>query len=297
MRSLLVLASLAASLALVTGCAFDEGINVHDLEGTVLVPKSVAPTADDVGMIYVGLYSGVDLHLGYTSPIAAPAASTAGADTFPYGGTSSGSFYSRDVRTVCQSIAGRSVRDGGANWEVDFEILQFPFYEGANVWGWMDTLITDTAGTIVNSYTSCDPNNGYYSYYQIEVDPVSVDSAGSQFEITLEDSDLPDVPGGNSERRYQDADGSLWGVSAIDIATDVLTVGDIYSVGGKPAINGPSQPIILSYEELQYYGSQFQDTLNFPGKYIRVGDFVNDAPVVLDSLSGKVELTIDFEVQ
>ena len=50
------------------------------------------------------------------------------------------------------------------------------------------------------------------------------------------------------------------------------------------------------------FGSQFQDVLNFPGKYVRgadgasPGDFVSENPVVLDNLSGNVEITIAFEV-
>jgi hypothetical protein len=309
MRKLLSLATPLLLLLSLTGCEFDEGINVHDMEGTVLVPKSIAPTADDVGMIYVGLYSGVDMHLGYPSPIAAPAASTAGADTFPYGGTSLGTFMSRDVRTVCQIVGSRSIRDDGANWALDFDVLQFPFYEGTNVWAWMDTLFVNTAGNVTNTYTSCDPDNGYYSYYQIEVVPTNVQAVGTQWEIQLEDSELPvdpqgddAVPGGAGDRRYQDADGKIWQLVDVDPATDTILVFDIYSWGGKPAATGPSQPIIFSMADLQYFGSQYQDVLNFPAKYLRgangttPGDFVSETPVVLENLSGNVEITIDFEV-
>lgn len=309
MRKLLSLASLL--VLPLAGCAFDEGINVHNLEGTVYVPKSVAPTANDVGMIYIGLYSGVDEHLGYPSPVAAPAASTAGADTFPYGGTSLGSFMSRDVRTVCQVIGSRSVRDEGANWALDFDILQFPFHEGTNVWGWMDAFVVNTAGQVTNSYTSCDPENGYYSYYQIEVEPIDVQQNGTEWVIQLEDSQLPvtgsgndAIPGNSIERRYQDAEGKLWQLTDVDPVTDTIIVYDVYSWGGKPASSGPSQPIILSLspDDRQYFGSQYQDVLNFPGKYLRgasgttPGDYVSATPVVLENLSGKVELTIDFEV-
>jgi len=301
MRTTTKLAALLLALPF-AGCAFDEGINIHDMSGTVLVPKSVAPTAESVGMIYIGLYSGVDNHLGFPSPVAAPAASTAGADTFPYGGTSIGSFYTRDARTVCQRIESQTVRDAGANWELDFEVLQFPFYEGTNVWAWMDALVIDTAGTALNTFTSCDPDNGYFSYYQIEVEPIDAEAEGAQWRVSLEDSDLPDVPGTNSTRRYQDAAGQLWAVTGIDQVDDAVIVADIYSWGGKPASSGPSQPIIISEAELMNFGSQFQDVLNFPGKYVRgadgasPGDFVSENPVVLDNLSGNVEITVAFEV-
>lgn len=301
MRTLRPLAAVLLTLPLV-GCAFDEGINVHDMSGTVLVPKSAAATADDVGMIYVGLYSGVDNHLGYPSPIAAPAASTAGADTFPYGGTSIGSFYTRDARTVCQKIESRAVRDDGANWALDFELLQFPFYEGTSLWAWMDTFVVSTSGTVVNKYESCDPNNGYFSYYQIEVEPTGVDQDGTEWRVNLVDSELPEVPGGSGNRRYQDAAGQLWQVTDIDLVNDAVNVFDIYSWGGKPVSSGPSQPIVISEAEVMYFGSQFQDVLNFPGKYIRgndgasPGDYVSQTPVILDNLSGNIEITIDFEV-
>lgn len=297
MRTQLSIATLLLALPL-AGCAFDEGINVHDMHGTVLVPKSVAPTAESVGMIYVGLYSGVDNHLGYPSPIAAPAASTAGADTFPYGGTSIGSFYTRDARDVCQKIDSRAVRDDGANWALDFEILQFPFHKGTSVWAWMDSYVEGTS----NIYTSCDSNNGYYSYYQIEVVPTEVEQDGLEWTIHLEDSDLPTVPGNAATRKYQDAIGQLWQVASIDIPNDTLNVVDIYNWGGKPVSSGPTQPIIKSESSLLYFGSQYNDVLNFPGKYVRgvngadPGDYVSETPVILDNLSGDVEITIDFEV-
>lgn len=298
---------LSVVLALpVGGCAFDEGINVHDLKGTVLVPKSASPTAESVGMIYVGLYSGVDNHLGFPSPVAAPAASTAGADTFPYGGTSLGSFYTRDARLVCQQIGSRTIRDDGANWALDFELLQFPFYEGTNVWAWMDAFVLDSTGNPVNTYTSCDDNNGYYSYFQIEVDPIDVVQEGVEWRVNLEDSDLTTipVPGNGATRRFQDADGKLWQVVEIDEVNDAINVVDIYSWGGKPAISGPSIPIVYNEEnaDLMYFGSQYQDVLNFPGKYVRgiegaaPGDYVAQTPFVLDNLSGDVEITVDFEV-
>src|SRR5687768_2757603 len=134
MRKILYLLPLVITAAAYSACGkLDEGVNAHDLTGTVVVPKSVVGT-NELGMIVVGIYSGLDTRVGYPSPIAAPAQSAAGADTFPYGGTSIGTFANRDYRYICQRVSAREVRDAGANYELDFQILQFPFYEGAVVW-------------------------------------------------------------------------------------------------------------------------------------------------------------------
>lgn len=283
---------LSLSLA-AAGCEFDEGINVHDVSGTITVPKSIAPEAQDIGMIYIGLYSGVDQRLGYTSPIAAPAASTAGADAFPYGGTSIGSFMTRDVREVCSVISERDIRDEGSSWELDFEILQFPFHEGTAAWAWMDTLGTG------NPYTSCDRGNGWYGYFQIEVTPIEVTQAGTQWKVVFDDTGLPfpeTIPGGAGQRRLLDADGQYWQVTGYDEIEPSVTVFDIYDNGGRPGMSGPAQPALISEEQLQYYGSHFQDVLNFPGKYIFPGDVVTDEAFVLENLPDRIELTLDTEV-
>ena len=294
-----LLAALPFLLVLSTGCAFDEGVNAHDVSGTVYVPKSVAPTADDVGMIYIGLYSAVDMHLGYPSPAAAPSASTSGADTFPYGGTSIGVFTTRDTRSICQTVTERSIREDGNQWALDFEILQFPFHDNSVAWAWMD-LYTGLA----NTYRSCDNENGYYGEYQLEVEATDVSASGTGFEVLLEDSDLPfedDIPGyaDDDDReefiRYQDADGQRWGVNRLDSATDTLYLVDIYSNGGSPATSGPAPSLIISTADYLYYGSQRQDVLNFPGKYIDVGDFVSEDPFVLENTNSAIELTIAYE--
>lgn len=285
--------SLLLSLAL-AGCAFDEGINVHDVGGTVTVPKSVAPDAEDIGMIYIGLYSGVDSRLGYPSPIAAPAASTAGADAFPFGGTSIGNFMTRDVREVCAIVGERDIRDEGSSWELDFEILQFPFHDGVVAWAWMDTLGTG------NPFTTCDRDNGYYGYYQIEVTPIDVSQNGTQWHVVFDDSGLPfpeTIPGSAADRRLLDADGQYWQVAGYDEVEPSVNVFDIYDNGGRPAMSGPAQPAIISEEELQYYGSHFQDVLNFPGKYVFPGDYVSEDGFVLEDLPDHIELTIEYEVQ
>src|SRR6185295_16474814 len=105
----------------------NEGLNIHDIGGKVIIPKSVVAsngTIDQMGVLYIGLYSGLDQRLGFYSPVAAPAG-VGGGDTFPYGGTAIGDFQTTDVRYVCLEILHRNVRDAGANYEFDYQILQF----------------------------------------------------------------------------------------------------------------------------------------------------------------------------
>lgn len=185
-KTLYILPVAIAALAYSACGKLDEGVNAHNLTGTVVVPKSVVGT-NELGMIVVGVYSGLDLRVGYPSPVAAPAGSAAGADTFPYGGTSIGTFANRDYRYVCQNVSARDVRDAGTNYELDFEILQFPFYEGAVVWAFLDQF----------PYGSCNPARGYSDYKQILIDLLTVtEGSAGQFVVTVDQSTLvPDETG------------------------------------------------------------------------------------------------------
>ena len=133
--------------------AIDEGLNLHDVEGTVTIP---AAFTNSVGAIYIGLYSGTEDAGGYPIPVTAPGTG----DAFPYGGTSVGTFEGRDNATGlrdpdlgCTVVNNRQfypADDGSGDLWAPFLIRQFPFYPGTVVFAFAD-----------NDFDTCDPTGGY----------------------------------------------------------------------------------------------------------------------------------------
>ncbi|HVO31028.1 MAG TPA: hypothetical protein VMV18_09840, partial [bacterium] len=158
----------------------NEGLNIHDLGGKVLIPKTLVGTSSKIGVVYVGIYSAVDTQYGFLGPVTAPDPSGGVGDAFPYGGTSVGDFYTRDAREVCQVVSDRNVKDAGANWELDFAVLQFPFYKGSIVWAFAD-----------QDNSTCNANGGFYDPIAIYIDPISV-TAGTNghYTINIQPTDL-----------------------------------------------------------------------------------------------------------
>lgn len=298
------LASTVVSLSAVTACGeFNEGINAKDLRGNVLVPVALAGT--NVGMVYVGVWAGLDMRLGYPSPQAAPQSSSAGADTFPYGGSSVGSFFTRDARYICEVVANRpdiEVVDG--NYVVPFEVLQFPFYEGATAWAFVDQ--ADGGG----KFGTCNAGGGYSDYYQILVDLLEVtpDPNGTDFEVVINPTVLNGADGSknfvsnaNQDKvELIDEAGRFWEVISVDDATDTLTLQAPIGGGGTPHVNGAQQARLYIRDDeapIVDYGTQFNDILNFPSKYIGPGDLVasENGAAVLSDLS-PATITIDTVV-
>lgn len=302
-KILLTTLSLLAPAMLAVSCGkLDEGINVADLHGTVLVPKAVVGTSQ-LGMVYVGIYSGIDTRLGYPAPKAAPQSSSAGADSFPYGGTSIGTFQTQDYRYVCARVSGRDVVDAGANWELSFSVLQFPFYEGATVWAFLD-----------QNNSTCNNQDGYSFYQQILVGLTDRNPGANPGEFvlgldpqTVTASDLAAYEAGVSTDRTEllDEAGIFWDV--IDVDTNALSVTVVAPLGGGGTPNVNGDEIARLYlgddgdpdsRDTVDYGSQFNDVLNFPYKYIEPGDIVSGASgvAILNDLSD-VTVTVDTVVQ
>lgn len=315
MRTLLrfsVVGFAALALVAISGCDeylgnINEGLNVHNLSGKILIPKTAAPTIDDIGVVYVGVWSGVDLQQGYLSPVTSPS-TTPGVpgDSFPYGGTAVGDFFTRDARYVCQNVTDRDVKDAGSNWELDFEILQFPFYPGSAVWAFAD-----------QSSVTCNAGGGFYDPKAIYVAPSDVvefdppvypNSFGgslqrtiwdrSDWKISLASTDLSvflPAPGSElADLNFVDATQHLYLVTTLD-GPDKIGVRDFYRVGRPPAIEGFWEPQIQDPNTNIYYGTQYQDVLNHPTSYMVSGDLIPSTPTTIDNLS-PVELTLDSVV-
>lgn len=293
LRHLIVAASALALLGAASGCNeylgnINEGVNVNNMAGKVVIPKAVLGS-NALGVVYVGVFSGVDMSRGYLSPLTAPAQVGDG-NTFPYGGTSVGDYYTRDARYVCQVITDRNVKDAGTNLEVDFQILQFPFYPGSAVWAFAD-----------NDNSTCDNNSGYYDATAIFVTPTDVQPNATGWTVTFDTTDLALFSGinGSGSKQFLDPAGRLYKVSTVNATALTANVTDVFNYGVAPSVTGPYPSQLIKPEANMYYGTQSQVVLNFPTSpsygFVSTGDLVPTTPTIINDLSS-VTLTLDSKV-
>ncbi|MEZ4318201.1 MAG: hypothetical protein R3F61_11880 [Myxococcota bacterium] len=114
--------------ALVTGCSWDEGLEIRNLTGTVVVPREAATrefirdngveevtAVQLIGPVYLGLYASVqpeDTVQSYPHPEVGPLFSDdlVIGDAYPYGGTTVGNFRVACLEDMaCRVISGRFV--------------------------------------------------------------------------------------------------------------------------------------------------------------------------------------------
>jgi hypothetical protein len=322
-----ILLSGILALGLLGGAAscgkFNEGVNAQNLHVSVLVPKTVVTSASGIGVIYVGVYSGTDNHLGYVSPAAAPGPDVSLQNTFPFGGASLGDFETRDFRLRCKTVSNQSVADAGTDWKVEGDVLQFPFYKGEVVWAFADRYTAPVNLLQGSAYSTCSADSngdGYYSAVGIPIDlePVVQGTNGNwimKFAPTpLKLGSDPVFPT-NHNLDILDAKGHYWN-AVLDfgignpppIVNNHLDYGDTGTgrhpslivlpangVNITPAITGNTQPRLEDNDNLDVYGTQFHDILNYPGKYVGSGDLITSTPAVLNTLD-PVTITLDTTV-
>ncbi len=293
MRTLLRTAVLAVAAATVFAAAScdeylgntNEGLNIHNMRGKILIPKAVLGS-NALGVVYVGVFSGVDNRLGYLSPSAAPA-QVGGGDTFPYGGTSIGDFYTRDARVVCAQVSDRNVIDNGTELELDFSILQFPFYPGSAVWAFADT-----------GNDTCNSGGGFYDAFAIPVQLTDVTAAanGTDFVVTVEATDLSAFTGaGVGVVQLRDPFNRLYKAKSVNTTAHTVTVTDFYNYGTGPKAAGPYEAQLLKPNTRLNYGTEYQNVLNFPATYINPGDLVPSTPTTITDTK-PVTITLDAKV-
>ncbi|MBW1881605.1 MAG: hypothetical protein JRJ84_24875, partial [Deltaproteobacteria bacterium] len=109
MRRALLIIAIASAIA---GCTYNEGLEIHNIQGRVVLPEEVGSRVTDsgneiiddarlIGPVYLGLYPSVRSGLReYPHPEVGPVfqQGTPG-DTYPYGGTSIG-----DIRYACMEF-------------------------------------------------------------------------------------------------------------------------------------------------------------------------------------------------
>ncbi len=259
MRAVLAIALLCAA-----GCAGGGREDRVDITGTVVAPKALVGSS--VGMVYVGVWSELDAVTG------APAA-----DAVLYGGNSSGSFTSLDQRTICRVIEGRTVRDAGANFEIDFVVPQVRFERGSVVWAFSD-----------ENLTSCNPNAGTVDNFQYLVDLLSAtDEGGGFFRVAMEPASYSAwLLNGTVKADVElvDEGGGFWAVTALDDTSDTL---QLTGAAGTPAVSGAQKARLYQRENPIPYGAQFEDVFDDPSSYLESGDVFSSSTAgsaILDSV-------------
>jgi hypothetical protein len=314
-RSLLAVTAMTAALAIgAAACNGGSGdVNAHNINVTVSIAKTVVSSASGIGVVYVGVWSGVDNRLGFTSPVAAPVVSAAGADTFPYGGSSIGGFETRDGRVVCQKVTSQNVVDKGTHFELTVPILQFPWVKGQVVWAFTDRYDATLYGnTLKTAFHTCDPDNGFTDYFGIPIQITSITAGApigstASWNVSFAATQMTNGSGTNyfqASKPMQILDGAGHYFDVVPNSLDTTTFSMVVTTpvgtslvpkatGATPTRLQKNDPADSS--AVVSYGTQFQDILNFPAKYLQTGDFIVSTPATLNSPSD-VTITLDATV-
>jgi hypothetical protein len=287
---------LVVPLLLQGGCAFDEGLEVETMSGTVVVPRAAATrtfTKEDgseetltdvklIGPVYLGLFSSVENGIErYPHPSVGPAYQEGQiGDTYPYGGTTIGDFQFACVEFLtCKVTSGRYQ---------DFDEMV----------SWFN----DTVGeTITNSF-GLPVDTGEYlrqrCYEILDVtsdDEVRLTNTRDKNEDGVIDSgdlDFVENADGDFEAKFtmynQDflSGFSLWG-----------WMDSPSSKSYKFSTCNPAQ----GYQHIEYNenfmgGQAWRDLLNRPSDVITEGDWVSGEAHIYQSVEDEVVLRLDYLV-
>ncbi len=288
---------LSALLLNVLGCAYDEHLPQVDVHGTVVIPRAAATrditdartgevsTITDarwIGPVFMGAYSGVDSqNYGYPHPEIGPVIGSTDGNTYPYGGGSLGRFdFACFEALVCEVNTGR-------------------FYDFEHMIEWfndiIDEPITDEFGAVVD-------NPDYFRSYCYELLNFTDD-----FELSF--ISCPDGREGCNGLHFEEnADGDfeaefdLWQVNyqaGMQIWGWMDSPGSDYNFTTCNPELGQQN---TEYANDSTFGTNYNDLLNFPQKYIGTGDYLVQAPYTTEAADAdawresgeRAALTLDY---
>ncbi|MEE2830072.1 MAG: hypothetical protein VX498_12855 [Myxococcota bacterium] len=250
---------LLLALGMLSAC-FVEDLPQQNLDGQVIVRSELLPDARQIGMLYIGIFEAFDPEqLGYPYPQTAPrVGDNPIGDALPYGGTSVGQYAYGCYRAVrCQIISGR--------------------YASLNDFLEINPVETDQQepATAEDLYDQC---SWYYGWNSLEefsfIGPEQLDFT--------EDENGDWVADFRAWHTRLPAGAILWGFADNDFTSCSVDQG---------AINRRQDDDGNYFRE----GTNFNDVLNFPDKYITDGDLVSSEPTVLEE--GRTEgysLVLDY---
>jgi hypothetical protein len=277
---------LAAALSFSAACAYEEtALNHVDLKGKVRIPaealnlQMLDPSTNEefalegdpraMGPVYLGLFPSVVEGLyPYPHPEQGPVLDD-GADgnTYPYGGTTIGRFDMGCYRAMsCKTVTGRY-----ADWD---DVLDF--FENQ-----LRSPIYNTSGEVVSSGVElqerCFETQGLTSDAEVSfIGPVDFELKDGMYEADVTILHSLFVEGM-----------SVWGW--VDMPSRTFDFATCDSNGG---------PNTYYYDEGSYYaGSNYQDVLNFPGKYIEPGDWVGAEGVQINKPEDEFVLELGFKYE
>lgn len=289
-----------AALALVAGCYYDEGLDIDNIHGTVVLPEAAAQRTividgtntlvTDVrliGPVILGLYPDIsESQFAYPHPVTGPAFSQDSAgDTFPYGGTTIG-----DIRFACMQALTCKVTSG-----------RFSSYDNIVDWfNMVGTPLEDSSGNPVTTgeylRQTCFQILEAVADEDVRLVPPDQNDDGA-----VDGADLDFVQRNDG---MWEADFTVWQQEMF---------GDVSTGAGFKLWGWMDSPNFGTYDfktcdrsngfQQQEYnqqfagGRQFRDLLNHPSNYIEIGDWVSGAAVEITSLEQQPELQIDFVVE
>lgn len=298
--------ALIALAALPLGaCGFDEGLQIYDLRGTVVLPEEAAVrtlTIDGeeqevsdvrlIGPVTLGLYPSVQPGLlEYTRPEVGPVFQTdLPGDAYPYGGTTVG-----DIRFPCVEQLACKVASGRF---VDFDALVDWFR------GDLGQVLVDQFGNDVTNGESLRQTCYELGHYTSddEVRLTATEDRNDDGVIDEKDLDFVQRNDGKWEAEFviwqqeyfenDECTGdrcgfTLWGW--MDAPSDAS-----YQFSTCDPTDGQSD---TSYASSFYGGRQYRDLLNFPSNYISAGDYVaTEGYVYASPTDDDVSIELDYRV-
>lgn len=251
-----------ALLALALGGCFDEALPEEDLRGQVVLPASLGMTPQQAGMIYVGVFEGFDADaLGFPYPTTGPRIGDQSyGDALPYGGTTVGAYtFACYHALACEVQTGRYL-----------DIADFLAHHEVAV-----------DGEPVTEEGFFDHCAWYFGWNEL-----------SEFLFL-----------GQDRLDFQEGEGGDW-TAEFEVLHSQLPDGAIvWGFMDNDATSCSTQTGLANRrqsEDGQFWreGSNFNDVLNFPAKYITSGDLLVSEPAVLEG--GRTEgysIAFDWEVE
>lgn len=299
---------------LATGCAYEEGLLIQNMTGTVRIPGDFAkrdvvqedgttvtlgPDIKLLGPVYLGLYPSVqpaNVAEKYPYPEVGPQykADVQG-DTYPYGGTTIG-----DLRFACFSFLTCKTTSGRfvdyqeiVDW---FATIGTPLKDEAGAEVTSGEYLRQTCYNILNATTDDEVR---ITAYEDRNDDGNIDAGDLDFEydeannefvgeFTLWQQEFFWDQNQENCTPGKDCTGfTLWGWM------DTPSEGS-FSYSTCDPLNGFQDQ---EYNADFYGGRAQQDLLNFPSKYITSHDVVAGEPFVWSNVDDHPELVLDFEVE
>lgn len=289
---------IAVALAPLVGCTYDEGLDIVELRGTVVLPEEAGTrtfqkqdgsleTITDVrliGPVYLGLYPSVQTGLQtYAHPEMGPVfQSGVPGDTYPYGGTTVGDFRNPCFEFLtCKVVSGRYV---------DFDSIVSWFDET------LETPVVDAFGDEVTTgdYIRQTCYDLYHYTSDEEIRITATEDRNDDGE--LNDLDLDFVQG--TDGKFY-ADFTIWQQEYVDGFTLWGWMDSPSEVSYQfSTCDDQAGQVENTYSNDFYGGMQYSDLLNYPSLYISSGDWVAsvDGAHTYGSIEDEPEIHLDFQV-